>query len=172
MNELMNGISFIVIEQLMQLFFVYLVCVRNTEADIIILLDVQKNQSNIEFQYRHKAIEKCLKVLNNDGSNKRVGMVAYSDHFDYIFNFSWLNNVDKLIGFANNVDLDKVAVKSNLSHTLQFVGVDAFSSSNGGRLSSRKIVLMFSPLTSEYSAEIRDQILNLNTSDYRSSHRP
>ncbi|XP_052074719.1 collagen alpha-4(VI) chain-like isoform X2 [Mytilus californianus] len=141
------------------------VCVRETEADIIILLDVQKNQSNIEFQYRHKAIEKFLKGLNNDGSNKRVGMVAYSDHADYIFKLSWLNNVDKLIGNANNVDLDKVSVISNLSHTLQFVGVDAFSSSNGGRPSSRKIVMMFSSLTSGYSAEMSDQMLNLNKSD-------
>ncbi|XP_071179902.1 collagen alpha-5(VI) chain-like [Mytilus edulis] len=141
------------------------VCVRNTEADIIILLDVQKNQSNIVFQYRHKAIEKFLKVLNNDRSNKRVGMIAYSDHADYIFKLSWLNNVDKLIGDANNVDIDKVSVESNLSHTLQFVGVDAFSNSNGGRMSSRKIVMMFSSLTSDYSADIKDQILNLNKSD-------
>ncbi|CAC5393860.1 unnamed protein product [Mytilus coruscus] len=121
-----------------------------------LLIDVQKNQSNIEFQYRHEAIEKFLKVLNNDGSNKRVGMVAYSDHADYVFKLSWLNDVDKLIGDANNVDLDKVPIESNLSHTLQFVGVDAFSNSNGRRTSSRKIVMMFSSLTSDNSVEIRN----------------
>ncbi|CAG2203964.1 unnamed protein product [Mytilus edulis] len=144
-----------------------MLCIRNTDADIIILLDVQKNQSNIVFQYLRIAIEKFLKVLNNDGSNKRVGMIAYSDHADYIVKLSLLNNVDKLIGDANNVDLDKVWVMSNLSHTLQFVGVDAFSNSHGGRSSSRKIVVLFSSLNSDYSAEIRDQILNLNKSDLK-----
>lgn len=140
-------------------------CVRNTEADIIVLLDVQKNQSSFGFQYRKTAIRKLLEGLYNDNPNVQIGMVAYSDHADYVFKLSWSNNVHSRIAAAFQVELDKVSVESNLSHTLQFVGVDAFRSSNGGRPLARKIVVMFSSLFTGYSAEIRDQILNLNQSD-------
>ncbi|XP_063416957.1 collagen alpha-5(VI) chain-like [Mytilus trossulus] len=141
------------------------VCVRRTEADIIILLDVQKNQSSIGFQYRKTAIRKLLEGLYNDNPNVQIGMVAYSDHADYVFKLSWSNNVHSRIAAAFQVELDKVSVESNLSHTLEFVGVDVFRSSNGGRSLARKIVITFSSSMTDYSVGIRDQILNLNKSD-------
>ncbi|CAC5383102.1 unnamed protein product [Mytilus coruscus] len=141
------------------------VCVRNTEADIIILLDVQKNQSSIGFRYRKTAIRKLLEGLYNDNPNVQIGMVAYSDHVDYVFKLSWSNNVYSRIAAAFQVELDKVSVESNLKHALQFVSVDAFSSSSGGRPAARKIVVMFSSVSSDNLTKTRDQILNLTKSD-------
>ena len=108
----------------------------------MILLDTNVNQE--DFTETRHAVRYIIENAVNYNHNVRLGVMSYSDNAEFVFNLAWSNSVDDLIAATFQVEPDRLFTVSNITLALDFIGEIGFLSSNGGRPTSRKIVILLS----------------------------
>lgn len=138
-------------------------CSFHSQTDIIILMDVNKNQTMSGFLSRKSLIRRILEYLLGLHFYIQIGLVTFSDHPDFVYKLGWSSNLDKLIAASQMIDLDTVSASSNTAHALEFLKDDGFSPLNNGRDSARKIVMLLSDANWDSLDLIKEKVFNLQT---------
>ncbi|XP_063406480.1 von Willebrand factor A domain-containing protein 2-like [Mytilus trossulus] len=118
-------------------------CTRHTDTDIIILQDKNINQTSVGYRTRQEAIRRVIEKVVRYNDDAHIGLYSYTNNISQVFPLSWSNNTDKMVATALQVDR-KRSLTSNLSYALNQLNQKGFLSSNGGRSSKRKIIVIVS----------------------------
>ncbi|XP_071143048.1 cartilage matrix protein-like isoform X2 [Mytilus edulis] len=118
-------------------------CVRHTDTDIIILQDININQTSVGYRSRQEAIRRVIEKVVRYNADAHIGLYSYTNNISQVFSLFWSNNTDKMVAAALQVDR-KRNLTSNLSFALNQLRQKGFISSNGGRGSNRKIIVIVS----------------------------
>lgn len=118
-------------------------CTLHTEADVIILLDINNNQTNENLNSRQKYGTRALiDAIVHSNSDVNISMYTYTDEPDIVFSFT--NDKDAMIAQAFKIGKDVFSTSSNTSHALLHIGERGFYPFHDGRHSARKFVVLIS----------------------------
>ncbi|CAC5383711.1 unnamed protein product [Mytilus coruscus] len=118
-------------------------CAQHTDTDIIILQDINMNQTYVGFRARQEAIRRIIEKVVRYNADAHIGMYSYAENISKVFSLSWSKSTDKMVATAMQVDR-KRSLSSNLSYALNQLHQNGFLFSNGARSSNKKVIVIVS----------------------------
>ncbi|XP_052092767.1 von Willebrand factor A domain-containing protein 2-like [Mytilus californianus] len=138
-------------------------CTLHTEADVIILLDINNNQTNSNFISRQTYGTRALiDAIVNYNSDVNISMYSYTEEPDIVFNFT--KDKDGMIAKAFGIGKDVSSDSSNTTHALVHIRESGFYPFNGGRSSARKFVVLISDGNWMSTDAIKMEIIKMKNS--------
>lgn len=125
------------------MFYLHLGCTRGF-TDIAIVMDISDNNSPEQFNTQLKAVSYLISRTKIGYGFTLFSFSTLSNTYRNIFSFNQYKSAADMISLVNVVSVAQGVKRSNMASILSYMGKDGFSTINGARSSSRKIVMTVS----------------------------